>query len=227
MRIRLRNLLAEWCLAALRDARGSTPLRALAAFAERTDETGRAEGMATEQMAILASTGCFETDGVGVLLAPHLRHDLPALRARVPLLIDASAKSRARCGDPTTRDGLASWSLCAAAALFNTGLFFEVHELLESDWHRATGDLKTILQGLIQVAVGLHHQTEGNIRGALTRLSAGNERLRRFRPAAQGIDLEGFCTAVERIVTRLRLTPGVPIEAPRLVVRQPFSENKR
>jgi len=73
----------------------------------------------------------------------------------------------------------------------------------------------------------LHHQTEGNIRGALTRLNAGNEKLRRFRPAAHGIDLEGLCTAVERIVTRLRLTPGVPIEAPRLVVRQPFSENTR
>jgi uncharacterized protein len=227
MRIRLRNLLADWCLSALRDARGSAPLRTLAAFAERTDETGRAEGMAAEQMAILASTGCFETDGVDVLLAPHLRRDLPALRARVPRLLDASAESRARCGDPRTGGSPASWSLCAAEALFNAGLFFEVHELLESDWRRATGDLKPILQGLIQVAVGFHHQAEGNIRGALSRLSAGNEKLRRFRPAAQGIDLEGFCTGVERIVTRLRLTPAASVEAPRLVVRQPFSESTR
>src|SRR6516164_6405608 len=124
MRTRLRNLLADWCLAALRDARGSAPLRTLAAFTERTDETGRAEGMAAEQMAILASTGCFETDGGGVLLASHLRRDLPALRARVPRLLDASAKSRARCGEPSTPGSPASWSLCAAEELFNAGLFF-------------------------------------------------------------------------------------------------------
>jgi hypothetical protein len=227
MRLRLRNLLAEWGLAALRDARKSAPLQALAAFAERTDETGRAEGMTAEQVAILASTDCFEANGSAILLAPHLLRDLPTLRARTPRLLDATAESRARCGNPATRGGPASWSLCAAQALFNAGLFFEVHELLESDWRRATGDLKTILQGLIQVAVGLHHQAEGNIRGALTRLSAGNEKLLRFRPAAQGIDLEGFCTGVERIVTRLRLTPAAPVEAPRLVVRQPFSESTR
>jgi hypothetical protein len=83
------------------------------------------------------------------------------------------------------------------------------------------------LQGLIQVAVGLHHHAEGNTRGALTRLCAGNEKLRCFRPAAQGIDLEGLCSAVERIVTRLRATPGAAVEAPRLVVRQPFSESTR
>jgi uncharacterized protein len=214
-------------LAALRDPRGSAPLRALAAFTERADETGRAEGMTTEQAALLDSTDCFESNGGAVLLAPHLLRDLPALRARAPLLLAATAQSRARCGGPAARGSSASWSLCATEALFNAGLFFEVHELLEGDWRQATGDLKTLLQGLIQVAVGLHHQAEGNVRGALTRLCVGNEKLRGLRPAAQGIDLESLCRAVERIVTRLRATPGAPVEVPRLVVRQPFSEITR
>jgi hypothetical protein len=202
-------------------------LQALAAFTERADETGRAEGMSTEQAALLDSTDCFESNGGAVLLAPHLLCDLPALRARSPRLLEATTESWARCGGPATRGGHAFWSLCAAEALFNAGLFFEMHELLEGDWRRATGDLKTILQGLIQVAVGLHHHTEGNIRGALTRLRAGNEKLRRFRPTAQGIDLEGLCATLEQIVTRLRFTPGAPIEAPRLVVRQSSSGSTR
>jgi hypothetical protein len=227
MTLRLRNLVAGWCLAALRDPRGSVPLRALVAFTERADETGRAEGMTAEQAALLDSTDCFESHGIAVLLAPHLLCDLPALRARAPRLLEATAESRARCGGLATRDSPASWSICATEALFNAGLFFEAHELLEGDWRRATGDLKTFLQGLIQVAVGLHHQAEGNVRGALTRLCAGNEKLRRFRPVAQGVDLEGLCVAVERIVTRLRTTPGAAVEAPRLVVRQPISDSTR
>jgi len=224
---RLRNLLAEWCLAALRDNRGSAPLRALVAFAERADETGRAEGLTAEQVVLLDSTDCFASSGGAVCLAPRLLHDLPALRARATRLLQATAESRARCGSLARPGSLASWSLCATEALFNAGLFFEVHELLESDWRRATGDLKTLLQGLLQVAVGFHHQAEGNVRGALSRLHAGNEKLRRFRPAAQGIELEGLCSAVERIVARLRAMPGAPVELPRLVVRQPFSESTR
>jgi hypothetical protein len=227
MTLRLRNLLADWCLAALRDPRQSATLRALAAFTERADDTGRAEGMSAQQASLLDSTDCFESKGVAVLLAPHLLCDLPALRARAPRLLEATTESRGRCGELATCGGPASWSLCTTEALFNAGLFFEVHELLEGEWRRATGDLKTILQGLIQVAVGLHHHTEGNIRGALTRLRAGNEKLRRFRPAALGIDLEGLCTRVEQIVARLRVTPGAPIETPRLVVRQSASESTR
>ena len=227
MTLRLRNLLAEWCLAALRDVRKSAPLRALAAFADRADETGRAEGLTVEHAALLGSTDCFQADGIAVLLAPHLLGDLPVLRVRASRLLDATAESRARCGDPAARLGPTSWSFCAAQVLFNAELFFEVHELLEGDWRRATGDLKTLLQGLIQVAVGLHHQAEGNVHGALTRLSAGNEKLRRFCPAAQGMDLEGLCTAVDRIVMRLRVSPASPVEAPRLLVRQPFSESTR
>src|SRR6266511_5186574 len=38
--------------------------------------------------------------------------------------------------------------------VFNAGLFFEYHELIEDHWRAETGDRKRFLQGLIQVAVG-------------------------------------------------------------------------
>ncbi len=227
MRRRLRNLLAEWCLAALRDAQAPARLQALAAFAKRADEAGQAEGMTSEQAGLLASTECFAVNGVAVCLAPDLMRDLPVLRLRARLLVEATAKSQARCGSSAALDAGGSWSLCAAAVLFNAGLFFEAHELLERAWRDAADDLKSLLQGLIQVAVGLQHQADGNVRGALRLLAAGNEKLRRFRPAARGVALESFCADVERIVERLRATPGAPIETPRLVVAQAPSESTR
>ena len=60
-----------------------------------------------------------------------------------------------------------------AAALANHGLFFEVHELLEPVWFRASEPARTALQGLIQVAVGFHHLENGNREGARSLLVLG------------------------------------------------------
>jgi hypothetical protein len=228
MKLRLRDLLADSCLAALRDANSDSALRALVAFTERADERGRAAELPVDQAATLAATGCFETKASMVRLAPDLVRDLPALRDRAGRLVEAVAECRVRCGPPGRAAGaLTTWSLCAASVLFEFGLFFEVHELLEHEWRGATGAFKTLLQGLVQIAVGCHHQANGNVRGALTLLASGNEKLRGFRPAAHGIELEGLCASVERIVRRLRAEPGAAIEAPRLTVRQSPSGRMR
>jgi hypothetical protein len=228
MKLRLRDLLADSCLTALRDANSDSTLQALVAFLERADETGRAEELPGDQAAILAATGCFEEKAATVRLAPDLVRDLSAFRDRAGRLVEAVAECRVRCG-PAGRAAVAvgAWSLCAASVLFELGLFFEVHELLEREWRGATGAYKTLLQGLVQVAVGCHHQANGNVRGALTLLAAGNEKLRQFRPVAHGVELEGFCASVERIVRRLRTEPGAVIEAPRLAVRQSPSRRMR
>jgi hypothetical protein len=64
-----------------------------------------------------------------------------------------------------------------AAALANHGLFFEVHELLEPVWFRATEPVRTALQGLIQVAVAFHHLENGNREGARSLLVLGVAKL--------------------------------------------------
>jgi len=43
-----------------------------------------------------------------------------------------------------------------ADALGGEGRYFDAHEELEAFWMKATGDEKLLLQGLIQIAAGLH-----------------------------------------------------------------------
>lgn len=43
-----------------------------------------------------------------------------------------------------------------ADALGAVGRFFDAHEELEAFWMKAAGDEKILLQGLIQIAAGLH-----------------------------------------------------------------------
>ena len=47
-------------------------------------------------------------------------------------------------------------------ALFNQGKFFDAHEVLEDVWRAASPNEKKIWQGLVQVAVALHHHSNGN-----------------------------------------------------------------
>ena len=50
--------------------------------------------------------------------------------------------------------------------LFNRAAFFDAHEALEDVWRAAPQAEKKFLQGLIQVAVALHHYGNGNTAGA-------------------------------------------------------------
>jgi predicted metal-dependent hydrolase len=61
--------------------------------------------------------------------------------------------------------------------LWNEGLFFEVHEVLEDVWRTVSGPVRQALQGVIQIAVAYHHQAHGNARGARSLLAEGRARL--------------------------------------------------
>ena len=62
-------------------------------------------------------------------------------------------------------------------ALFNAAQFFEAHEVLEDIWRPAAGTERRFLQGLIQIAVALHHFTTGNRVGAGSLLARGAAKL--------------------------------------------------
>src|SRR5690606_4025898 len=51
-------------------------------------------------------------------------------------------------------------------AYFNECDFFEAHEVWEDLWSEIQGPSRRFYQGLIQVAVCLHHFGNGNLRGA-------------------------------------------------------------
>lgn len=91
----------------------------------------------------------------------------------------ARQASRALSGSPllaAERD--VREALQAAATLFEAGLPFEVHEILEPHWAEASGGEREALQGLIQLAVAYQHLANGNRAGARSLLVEAAHRLR-------------------------------------------------
>ncbi|MBZ0167989.1 hypothetical protein MELA_02830 [Candidatus Methylomirabilis lanthanidiphila] len=84
-----------------------------------------------------------------------------------------------------------------AAHLFNEGLFFEVHEVLEAVWLTQADGVRLLLQGLIQIAVGFHHLENHNLRGALFLLWEGSEKVKEYGSDRSGVGLDRFLAQVE------------------------------
>jgi hypothetical protein len=110
-----------------------------------------------------------------------------------------------RLGSPRPTSTVAA-ALRAGAALYDAGLGFEVHELLEPHWTRATGGEREALQGLIQIAVGYQHLANGNLKGARALLEEGSARLAGHRLA--DLDLNPFARAVAVSCSGPDLEPG-------------------
>jgi hypothetical protein len=123
-----------------------------------------------------------------------LRHaPLVELRAR------RAVEALGGLGGAVRRSGLDE-ALERAAALFDAGLHFEAHELLEPHW-RAGGEAREALQGLIQVAVGYQHLANGNHAGARALLAEGAHRLEGGR--WDDVPLAAFAAAVRRSLEAL------------------------
>lgn len=73
---------------------------------------------------------------------------------------------------------------------FNACDFFEAHEVWEEVWTNYQGPSRKFYQGLIQVAVALHHFCNGNIRGAKKLYNSSRAYLEPYRPLHLGLDLE-------------------------------------
>jgi uncharacterized protein len=73
--------------------------------------------------------------------------------------------------------------------LFNGAKFFEAHEALEDVWRAAPDLNKKFVQGLIQVAVALHHHSKGNIVGAKSLLGRAARNLALYPKSFGGINV--------------------------------------
>ena len=119
---------------------------------------------------------------------PRREHE-PLLRSRA---LRASEVLAGR--PPITAEPSPAETFAAAATLFDAGLHFEVHELLEPHWVRAAGREREALQGLIQIAVGYQHLADGNVQGARALLAEGPRRL--IAGHLDGFDLVAFAENV-------------------------------
>ena len=132
------------------------------------------------------------------LRGAHRAHrDALCRRARAA----AAMLARGVPSDDATLTGL----LGRAALLADAGLYFEVHELLEPRWFRAEGHERAALQGLIQVAVALHHAESGNRPGAISLMEDGLAKLEASAPApALPLDTAAWAATLARILAAWR-----------------------
>src|SRR5215472_3512936 len=94
-------------------------------------------------------------------------------------------------------------------ALFNSGHFFEAHEVLEDVWRAAPEPERRFLQGLIQLAVAFHHRSTGNLVGAASLMQRGARNLSLYSDDFGGIRLSELREAIRG--WQQRLGEGSPL----------------
>jgi hypothetical protein len=108
--------------------------------------------------------------------------------------------------------------LARAVVIWNLGLFFELHDLLEVVWQRSTGDARKAVQGLIKAA-GVYIHLEYDRGPAARRLAAkAVVLLRKHRR---------FFRYIEGITDLLECLDRNPLPAPKLEFADGFGEAPR
>lgn len=82
--------------------------------------------------------------------------------------------------------------LFQAISQFNNRDWFECHETLEDLWIAEKGEVRIFYQGVLQIAVALHHWRNGNYGGATGLLERGTELLSRVADECQHVDVSGL-----------------------------------
>jgi hypothetical protein len=101
--------------------------------------------------------------------------------------------------------------------LFNRAEFFDAHEVLEDVWRAAPAAERKFLQGLIQIAVALHHHTRGNPVGARSLLKRAAKNLAACPETYAGLELPDLLDSLAE--WERALAGGEPVPPlPRLVV---------
>lgn len=94
--------------------------------------------------------------------------------------------------------------LAIAVALFNQQDFYSCHDLLEGMWLDAYGLDQTFYRGLLQIAVGFYHLSNGNWRGSAIILGEGISNLRDYQPDYANINVTQLIQQSATILTILQ-----------------------
>jgi len=89
--------------------------------------------------------------------------------------------------------------LLQAIREFNGREWFECHETVEDLWIGSEGEVRDFYQGIIQVAVALHHWRNGNFGGAVSLLRGGAGYLRHVSKACQWVDVTALIADADRM----------------------------
>lgn len=101
--------------------------------------------------------------------------------------------------------------LAQGIQLFNAERYFECHEVLEELWRSDTSVFRDLYQGLIKVAVALHHARQGNFEGAHKVLISGLKQLRLYTGRWTPVLLDDLMPALERWQTQINHVPLIEL----------------
>lgn len=111
---------------------------------------------------------------------------------------------------PCQNGNMPSDAFAEGIRLFNAEEFFEAHEVLEDVWRASSGREKKFLQGLIQLAVALHHHSKGNLRGARSLLARSARNLRGYPDGFLGIGLSQLLLDISECERALEINEPLP-----------------
>jgi predicted metal-dependent hydrolase len=89
--------------------------------------------------------------------------------------------------------------LLQAIREFNGREWFECHETVEDLWIGEEGEVRDFYQGIIQIAVALHHWRNGNFGGAVSLLKGGAGYLGHVAGECQWVDVAALIADADRM----------------------------
>ncbi|MFE7662101.1 DUF309 domain-containing protein [Streptomyces celluloflavus] len=108
-------------------------------------------------------------------------------------------------------------ALAEAQRLFDAGMPFHAHEVLEDAWKAAPEVERGLWRGLAQLAVGLTHAARGNVTGGRALLDRGAAAIAPYADTAPyGIDITGLTVWARELTGRLGGPVPAAGSAPRL-----------
>ena len=91
-------------------------------------------------------------------------------------------------------------SLVKAVDEFNAGAYFQCHDTLEGWWLSDRSSVRDLYKGIIQIASGLYHFGNGNVRGCIKLLTKGANYIEPFGPHCQGVDVTGLVAMTRAVL---------------------------
>jgi predicted metal-dependent hydrolase len=81
--------------------------------------------------------------------------------------------------------------------LINQGSYYHAHDVLEEVWREVRGEDRLFYQGVVQVAIAMHHFSKANLAGAQSVLAKARKNLAPYPSKCGGIDLEDLRRQLE------------------------------
>jgi len=87
---------------------------------------------------------------------------------------------------------------------FNSGRYFEAHEVWEDLWRVTEGPMRSFYQGLIHAAVGLYHLQRKNHTGASSQIGKSIRQLSKFTGETLPVDSPALILQLSELPDRRR-----------------------